>query len=71
VRISGIGIVAGLAAVVFLVRRVQDLLFGVPEYDPLVFVLAPVLIFLVAIVASALPARYAARADPLVSLCAE
>jgi putative ABC transport system permease protein len=48
------------------VARTQ--LFGVTPYDPLTFLIVPPLLALIALIACWLPARRAARIDPLVAL---
>jgi ABC-type lipoprotein release transport system permease subunit len=49
----------------------RGLLFGVSPIDPLTFVAIPVLLVLVALLASFIPAQRATRVDPTVSLHSE
>jgi ABC-type antimicrobial peptide transport system permease subunit len=62
------GIAIGLAAAVLLTRLIRSLLFGVEATDPVTFVGIALLLGLVALLASYIPARRAARVDPLVAL---
>jgi putative ABC transport system permease protein len=62
------GVAAGLAAAAFLVRFLATLLYGVTASDPLSFVIVPAAVLLVAASACYLPARRAARVDPLRAL---
>jgi putative ABC transport system permease protein len=64
----GLGVVLGVAGAVGLTRLISSLLFGVEALDATVFVLAPVGLLSVALVAMWLPARRAARVDPMVAL---
>jgi ABC-type lipoprotein release transport system permease subunit len=54
-----------------LTRFIASLLFGVAVWDPLVFVLVPVLLTVVALAAVWLPAHRASRIDPAVALRCE
>jgi putative ABC transport system permease protein len=62
------GIAIGLAAAFALARLIAALLFQTSAADPPTFSLVPILLFAVAIVASYLPARRAARVDPMAAL---
>jgi predicted permease len=59
-----IGIVIGLA----LTRFMSSLLFGVSAADPLTYVTVTLLLLVVATAACSIPARRAARVDPMVAL---
>ncbi|HMD27207.1 MAG TPA: hypothetical protein VKH13_01445, partial [Steroidobacteraceae bacterium] len=52
-------------------RMMRGLLFGVSPIDPLTFVAIPLLLVLVALLASYIPARRATLVDPTVSLHSE
>lgn len=66
-----LGIVIGLAAGTILTRFLAALLFGITRWDPVTFLLSPLLILAVALLATALPARQAMSVDPVESLRAE
>jgi predicted permease len=61
--LAGIGV--GLAAALLLTRLAAGLLYHVGAYDPVTFVLAPLLFVAVALLASYLPARRATRVNPV------
>ena len=63
-----VGLTLGLASVVGLARLLGDMLFGVPPHDPVIHVTAAAALIVAAILANWLPARRAARTDPMVSL---
>ena len=65
------GIAAGLVGAWWLARTVQQFLFEVEPRDPLVFATVAAVLMLVGVMASWLPARRAARVDPLAALRAE
>jgi ABC-type antimicrobial peptide transport system permease subunit len=67
--VAGIGL--GLAAAAALVDRLRDLLFQIDARDPATFASVAVLVCLVALAASYMPARRAATADPVTVLRAE
>jgi len=62
------GVVAGLIATVYLARLVQGLLFGVKPLDPWTFSAVPLVLTSVALLASWLPARRAAKVDPVIAM---
>jgi putative ABC transport system permease protein len=65
------GIVVGMAAGFYLVRYLQSLFFGIEPRDAVASGTAGVLLLAVALVAGYLPARRAARIDPVVTLRCE
>ena len=67
----GMGIAMGIAGLFAVGRLVQGLLFGVGATDPLTFGIAALLLAGVAVLAGALPARRAARVDPVAVLKAD
>jgi predicted permease len=69
--IGALGVTLGLGAAFALTRFVRSLLFGIEAADPLTFAAVPLLLGLIAVIASYVPARRAARIDPMVSLRSE
>lgn len=65
------GIAFGLGAAFFLVRVLAGLLYGVSMRDPAVFIAVPTVLLLVVTAAAWIPARRAARLDPVCALRAE
>jgi predicted permease len=65
------GIAAGITGAFLLTRFMRTLLFGIEPTDALTFSLVPALLGIVALAANGLPARRAARVDPVVALRAE
>lgn len=63
--IVGIGILGGLAGAFLLSRLIRSMLFGVGATDPLTFVLVPLVLASVALLAGYLPARRATKVDPV------
>ncbi len=64
--VSGMAIGLGLAAA--LSRLISSLLFGVGALDAWTFAVIPVLLTIVALIASYLPARRATKVDPMIAL---
>ena len=63
-----IGVAIGIAAALGLSRLISKFLFGVKAWDPAVFVIVPLLLTAVALLAVWVPARRATRIDPLDAL---
>ena len=71
VRYAAVGVAIGLAGSLAVTRVMRSLVFGVSTTDPLTFVGLSVFLVVVAALASYLPARQAARTDPMVALRAD
>jgi putative ABC transport system permease protein len=70
-RLAAIGLTIGLVFAVALSRTINSLLFQTPPADPLTFAAVVMVLGVFALVASYLPARRAARVDPLIALRAQ
>jgi putative ABC transport system permease protein len=68
IKLALIGVVIGLIGALGLTRFLSGLLYGVKPGDPLTLVTVSVLLIAVALLASYLPARHAAKVDPLEAL---
>jgi ABC-type antimicrobial peptide transport system permease subunit len=69
--VAVVGVAAGLVGAWAVTRFMESLLFGISSRDPLTFTVIAALLGLTALLASYVPARRAARIDPMVSLRAE
>jgi putative ABC transport system permease protein len=67
-RLVAVGILAGIGSGLAVTRLMANLLFNVPTYDPLTFGAVAMLVAGVAFIAGWLPARRAARIDPVLAL---
>jgi predicted permease len=63
-----IGGVAGVAACAAVSHVLSSMLFGLSAHDPIAFISVPLLLLIVAMVASYIPARRAMSVDPIVAL---
>ena len=70
-RLAALGIGLGILAALGLTRLMSGLLYGVRAFDPATFGAMAAVLWAVAMLASYLPARAAAAADPIVVLRAE
>ena len=64
----GIGVALGLGVALTAAAWLRSLLLNVSPRDPLTFVVVPVILAAVALLATLIPARRATRVDPLVAL---
>jgi len=69
--VGAAGVGAGLGAALGLTRVLGSLLFGIEPTDPATFAAIAAALLAVALAASAVPARRAARTDPVVALRSE
>lgn len=67
-RLVIVGILIGLAAASGLTRFIASFLFQVEPWDPLAFILVPLVLAVVAMVAVMVPARRASQIDPMLAL---
>ncbi|MGH9619462.1 MAG: hypothetical protein ACRD45_07080 [Bryobacteraceae bacterium] len=65
---AAFGVAIGIAASFAVTRLLSSLLFGIGTTDPLTFAGVAVLLSLVALAASYIPARRAMRVDPMTAL---
>ena len=68
VLMASAGLVVGLAAAFWLVKYLEGLLWGVSARDPLSYAAVPLVLLLATVIACWVPARRAARIDPLTAL---
>ena len=69
--ITTIGIGAGIALALMMSRMLTSIMYGVSPTDPATFVGVTLVLALVAMTASYVPARRATRVDPIVALRCE
>ncbi len=70
-RLTLVGVVIGIGAAFGLTRLVASLLYGVKQWDPLVFVSVPLVLSAVALFAVWLPALRASKLNPMEALRTE
>jgi predicted permease len=66
--LTAVGLAIGLAIAVGVGRLAGSLLYGISGTDPITFLIVPAVLIATALVAIVVPARRAARVDPLVAL---
>jgi predicted permease len=67
-KLAAIGVAIGLPVALALVRLIRFIFYGIEPYDPVTMIGAAVLMIAVAALAAWIPARRAARIDPMVAL---
>jgi putative ABC transport system permease protein len=66
--LGGLGVAIGLVGALSVTRFLRTMLVGVSPFDPLSFIGVSVVLTLIALLASYIPARRAARVDPVEAL---
>jgi predicted permease len=67
-KLTAVGVVIGVGGAIALTRLMHSLLFNTSTTDPFIFILISAVLSLAAFFACYLPARRAARVDPLIAL---
>jgi predicted permease len=66
--LAGFGVLLGIGGAFWLTRFLASFLFGVKAWDPIAFIVTPLLISAVALLAVWIPAKRATRVDPMTAL---
>jgi ABC-type antimicrobial peptide transport system permease subunit len=69
--LAAVGVVVGIAGALVATRWIASLLYNTSATDPLVFITLPLLLGGIAVAACFIPARRAAKSDPLAVLRAD
>ena len=67
-RIAGIGVVIGLTVALLVTRILQSQLYGITASDPFTYVITALVLIVVTLLACYIPARRAAKIDPMEAL---
>jgi putative ABC transport system permease protein len=67
-KLALIGVAIGIAGALAVTRFLSTMLFGVKPTDPLTFIAVSLILIAVALAACYIPARRAAKVDPMVAL---
>jgi putative ABC transport system permease protein len=66
--LAGAGVVLGIGGALWLSRFLASFLFGVKAWDPIAFIVTPLILSAVALFAVWIPAKRATRVDPMTAL---
>lgn len=66
--LAGLGVVLGIGGALWLTRLLDGFLFGVQAWDPIAFIVTPLLLGPVALFAAWIPAQRTTRVDPIAAL---
>jgi predicted permease len=66
-----LGVITGTAGSIAITRMLSGFLFGIKPTDPITFLAVPLLLAMVALLASYIPARRATKVDPMIALRSE
>jgi len=66
--LAAAGLVLGLCGALWLTRFLASFLFGIKAWDPIAFIVTPLLLSAVALIAVWIPAQRAIRVDPMTAL---
>lgn len=67
-NLAGLGLVVGMLAAFAATRALTAMLYGVKTWDPATFAMLPLLLLVVALLAAYIPARRAAKVEPMTAL---
>lgn len=70
-RLTGVGLAAGFAAALFATGLLRSQLYGVTASDPMTYAITAAVLGFVSLLACVVPARRAAKVDPIVALRCE
>jgi len=70
-RLPILGLAVGMVLAIPAAQALRGLVYGVSPHDPRLFAFVAVLLALIALAATAIPARRATRVDPRISMAAE
>jgi ABC-type antimicrobial peptide transport system permease subunit len=68
VRLIVPGVVIGIAAAIVVANLMRSMLFGIRSWDPAIFLTVSIVLAVVTLGASYIPARTATKVDPMVAL---